>query len=168
MRIIKAFSSAQVCSLIDFAITVFLSSVVGIYYVAATAIGSVCGGICNCIINYRYAFHAHNKNVSRRAVTVKFLLVWTASLLLNSFGTQILYYNVRSWEWLREFTGMSNDAIFLAARLSVSLVVSLGWNFLLQRCFVFRTTRFDNRIIRAWESLASLCKTNRDGKKTER
>ena len=41
MRIIKAFSSAQVCSLIDFAITVFLSSVVGIYYVAATAIGSV-------------------------------------------------------------------------------------------------------------------------------
>lgn len=160
--------SAQICGWIDMLVSFMLFALIHLTPWLSTAIGAFTGGIFNCIINYRYAFHAHNKNVSRRAVTVKFLLVWTASLLLNSFGTQILYYNVRSWEWLREFTGMSNDAIFLAARLSVSLVVSLGWNFLLQRCFVFRTTRFDNRIIRAWESLASLCKTNRDGKKTER
>ena len=49
--------------------------------------------------------------------------------------------------------GLGDDAIFLAARLFVSLVVSLVWNFLLQRNFVFRQTRIDPYILRTLDAL---------------
>ena len=112
--------SAQICGWIDMLVSFMLFALIHLTPWLSTALGAFTGGIFNCIINYRYAFHAHNKNVSRRAVTVKFLLVWTASLLLNSFGTQILYYNVRSWEWLREFTGMQRRHISGCATVGIA------------------------------------------------
>lgn len=165
--LLRSGASAQLCGWIDMLVSFMLFAFLNLTPWLSTALGALMGGICNCVINYRFAFHAQSKNVSWRAVMVKFILVWTGSLLLNSFGTQILYYSVRDWEWLREFTGMGNDAIFLGARLSVSLVVSLGWNFMLQRCFVFRTTRFDAHIINAWRSIAVICKKDHNGKKNQ-
>lgn len=93
-------------------------------------------------------------------------------LLLNSFGTQIVYYLMREWTWLKTIMGLGDDAIFLVARLSVSLVVSLAWNFLLQRNFVFRETRLDAYILRSLDYLGISRKgknqnTRNDAEKTE-
>ena len=44
--------------------------------------------------------------------------------------------------WL-EHIGFKADGIFVFARLAVSLIVSLAWNFLLQKNFVYVYTRFD-------------------------
>lgn len=111
----------------------------------ATAIGAVCGGIVNCVVGYKFTYHADG--VSKRAVFVKFVMVWFGSLVLNSWGTEALTHILERWTWL-ESIGFRPDGYFAAARLTVSLIVSLAWNFLLQRTFVFRTTSFDPTAIR--------------------
>jgi putative flippase GtrA len=44
--------------------------------------------------------------------------------------------------------GMVRNLRFTIARLGVAILVSVLWNFMLQRYFVFRSTRFDNLIDR--------------------
>ena len=56
MQFIKAFFTAQIASIVDFVSTVLLSSVLGVYYVVATTIGAVLGGVVNCCMNYTWVF----------------------------------------------------------------------------------------------------------------
>lgn len=72
-------------------------------------------------------------------------MVWFGSLALNSIGTQELDEALTK---LCEcgILNLSRYVCFSAARLIVSLVVSIFWNLTLQRIFVYKTVRFD-RII---------------------
>lgn len=106
----------------------------------STACGAVVGGVINCIINYKFTFHAND--CPWRAVLVKYVLVWVGSVLFNSLGTEGVYWLVCRWDWLATL-GFKPDGYFAAARLFVALVVSWGWNFVMQRNFVYRPTRFD-------------------------
>lgn len=110
----------------------------------SVAIGAVCGGIVNCTINYRFTFRASGQSV--KAVAVKYLMVWTGSLLLNMYGTTFAAMGLSKWQWLINL-GFKPDGIFAAATLTVSLIVSLCWNFLLQRGFVYRPSPFDRYAI---------------------
>ena len=133
--------SSQVCGWIDTITSFLVFSLLDLSAWLSTAIGAFVGGVFNCIINYKFTFHAYG--VELRAALAKFAFVWTGSLLLNSFGTQIVYHWVVGWDWLHATVGITDDMTFLAARLFVALMVSLCWNFLLQRNFVFRATRLD-------------------------
>lgn len=136
--------SSQVSALVDFGVGFVLFAFVHLTVWLSTAIGATVGGILNCIINYRFTFHA--RGVDWRAVGVKFFLVWLGSMLLNSFGTQALFWMIRDWDWL-ETLGFKHDGYYAAARLTVSLIVCFGWNFLMQRYFVFRRNGFDRYAI---------------------
>lgn len=111
----------------------------------SAAIGAVVGGILNCILNYRFTFRA--SDCPWKAVIVKYIMVWCGSMLLNSAGTEGLYKALSNWSWL-ETIGFKPDGYYAAARLTVSILVSWFWNFLLQRYFVYRPTSFDPRAIR--------------------
>lgn len=111
----------------------------------SVAIGAFVGGVVNCTLNYKYTFHASGQSV--RAVGLKYFLVWVGSLLLNMYGTTFATIWAGRWMWLRSL-GFTTDGIFAAATLLVSLVVSLAWNFVLQRNFVYRPNRFDPYAIR--------------------
>ena len=111
-----------------------------VYWFKADEKGAIAGGIVNCVVGYKFTYHADD--VSKRAVMVKFILVWVGSLVLNTWGTDACYYLLQKWHWL-ESIGFKPDGYFAAARLAVSLAVSLAWNFVLQRNFVFRPNRFD-------------------------
>lgn len=137
--------SSQICSWTDMLLSFVLYAWVNLYPWLATALGAVVGGILNCIIGYRFTFHADG--VSKKAVMVKFAMVWLGSVILNSWGTDALFHLLSRWTWL-ESIGFRPDGYFAAARLSVSLAVSLAWNFLLQRSFVYRANRFDPYAIR--------------------
>lgn len=139
--LLRSTASSQICGWID-TITAFLVfALLDLSAWLSTAIGAFVGGVFNYLINYKYTFHADG--VDWRAAVTKFLFVWTGSLLFNSFGTEIVYHFVREWDWLQEVTAISKDGIFLASRLFVALMVSICWNFLLQRNFVFKVTRLD-------------------------
>lgn len=142
--------SSQVASWIDLGMSMLFYSFVFIaldpFYRSnlSVAVGAIAGGVVNCCINYRFTFHASGQSV--KAVIVKYLMVWTGSLLLNMYGTTFLSMLLSQWKFLHNL-GFRPDGIFAASTLLVSLVVSLAWNFVLQRNFVYRPSPFDRYAI---------------------
>lgn len=143
---LRSMVSSQAASWVDMGMSFLLFAWAHMTPWVSTALGAVAGGIVNCIINYKFTFHADG--CSWRAVILKYTMVWIGSLLLNAFGTQALYALLTDWSWLEEL-GFRPDGYFAAARLIASLIVSWAWNFLLQRYFVYRVTRFDPYAIKA-------------------
>ena len=119
----------------------------------ATGIGVVAGGIVNCIICYKFTFRA--ENCSWKAVVVKYALVWIGNLILNSGGTEVLYILLKKWHVLEDM-GFKAAGYYSTARLVMSLLVSWFWNFILQRNFVYRPSRFDPYAERFMDSLFRL------------
>lgn len=142
---LRSIVSSQAASWTDMLTAFVLFSLAGLDAFYATAIGAICGGILNCIINYRFTFRADG--CDWRAVMVKYVVVWVGSMLLNAYGTDGVYNMLDSWTWLHNL-GFNSDGIFAAARLSTSLIVSWFWNFALQRYFVYRSIGIDKYIIR--------------------
>ena len=156
--LVRSSMSSQLCGWIDTLTSFLVFSLFDLTAWLSTAIGAFVGGILNCIINYRFTFHA--VGVEWRVALTKFIFIWAGSLLLNSFGTQAIYSLVKGWSWFENVTGIGEDSIFLASRLFVALTVSLCWNFLLQRHFVFRTTRLDPYIAQLLHKLGIGKKSN--------
>lgn len=111
----------------------------------ATGIGVVAGGIVNCIICYKFTFRA--EDCPWKAVVVKYALVWIGNLILNSGGTEILYILLKKWHVLEEL-GFKAAGYYSTARIVMSLIVSWFWNFILQRNFVYRSSKFDPYAVR--------------------
>ncbi len=137
--------SSQIASWIDMGVGFVFFAWVHLYPWLATAIGAVFGGVVNCAINYRFTFHA--QNVPVKAVAIKYAMVWGGSLLLNVLGTQVLFELLSNLPFLEEW-GFKPNGYYAAARLTASLIVSIFWNFLMQKNFVYRPTTFDERAVR--------------------
>ena len=118
----KAQITAQLATLTDFGVSILLYEVFGMWYVAASFIGAMTGGIINCMLNYRWVFGSDGQK--KRYVVIKYLLVWTGSIVLNTLGTYIL-------------TELSGN-YFIIAKAIVSVTVALLWNYQMQRFFVYR------------------------------
>lgn len=134
--------SSQASGWVDFAVGFVMFNWVFNHHLSwlATAIGVVAGGIVNCIICYKFTFRA--ENVPWKAVVVKYALVWFGNLILNSGGTEILYILLKKLQFL-ENLGFKPAGYYSAARLFMSLMVSWFWNFVLQRNWVYRPSKFD-------------------------
>lgn len=140
---LRSIVSSQCASWTDYIVCFCLFALAGLDSFWATACGAFCGGVINCIINYKFTFRA--QGVDWRAVVVKYAFVWTGSLLLNSYGTETLYNVVSDWQWLQSL-GFNQNVYFIGTRLFVSLMVSWFWNFALQRYVVYRPMPFDKYI----------------------
>ena len=142
---IRSSVSAQICVWIDWIVGFVMFAWVNLPPVYATAIGALTGGIANCIFNYKFTYHSID--CPWKAVIVKFAMVWFGSMLLNSFGTEGLYWVLNRWHFL-ERIGFKPDGYFAASRVIVSAIVSIAWNFQLQRFFVYKIVPFDSKAIR--------------------
>ena len=151
--------SSQIASWIDMGTGFVLFAFCHLAPWLSTAIGAVAGGIVNCCINYRFTFHA--SSVPVKAVAVKYLIIWMGSLCLNVYGTQLVYTLLQHLTFLEDL-GFRPNGYYAAARLSVSLVVSIFWNFLLQKNFVYRNTRFDPFAIKLVNSIIRTKKPSED------
>ena len=142
---LRSIVSSQCASWTDYIVCFCLFSLAGLDAFWATAAGAFCGGVINCIINYKFTFRA--EGCPWRAVVVKYAFVWVGSLLLNSYGTEDFYGFVQHNAWLQSF-GFSENFYFIGSRLFISLMVSWFWNFALQRYVVYRPMPFDRYIVR--------------------
>jgi putative flippase GtrA len=149
--LIRSTVSSQIASWIDLGLAFVLFAFAGFYPWLSTALGALAGGIVNCYINYKYTFHASDCNY--KVVAVKYTMVWCGSLFLNSAGTELVYLLIKDWSWLRDYWHFTNDGCFAAARLSVSFIVSVFWNFLLQSQFVYVRNRFDHHAERLFNKM---------------
>lgn len=137
---IRSFMAAQIAGWIDFGTSFAMFAWAGFQPMYSAAIGALMGGVTNCIINYKFTYPT--QNCAWNIVIVKYALVWFGGLLLNSSGTQILYWALNQWKWLGEI-GFKPDGYFTAARLGTALVVSVLWHFLMQKNFVYKQVSFD-------------------------
>lgn len=138
---LRAQLSAQFATLADFILTYVCFQWLGIYYVIATSIGAITGGIVNCVINYKWAFAT--KDCQFKWVFFKYILVWVGSFLLNVGGVylfvELLKHHTYLWERASGF-------YLIIAKIIVAVIVSVGWNYVLHRYFVFQDAKILNRI----------------------
>ena len=120
------FAKAQAASLIasaaDYIVTIFLVEVVGFWYLAGSCTGTVVGGIINFAIGRRWVF---KKGVKARHIQfMRYALVWGGYLLLTMAGVFVLTH----------YTNIN----YLVSKTVVSLLLAFGYNYPLQKKFVFR------------------------------
>ena len=118
----KAQISAQAATIVDFAVSLFMAEVAGIWYLYSTFIGALSGGVFNCVVNYRWVFNAIG--LKKKYVALKYFMVWTGSILLNTGGTYLL-------------TELSKTH-FVYSKIIVAVLVGILWNYLMQKNFVYR------------------------------
>lgn len=114
----------------------------------SVAIGAIIGGVVNCVINYKFTFHAAGQN--KIGIAVKFFICWAGNLLLNMYGTTLLLIHLSGLDFIKS-SGISNDELFSITTFVVAILVSIFWNFTMQRYFVYRTTSFDRWIIQKYK-----------------
>jgi putative flippase GtrA len=111
----------MIATAVDFTVMISLVSGAGLDPAIATAISAACGGIVNFILGRRWVFRAtHHKTAPQAG---RYFLVSLGSLILNACGVHVL--------------ASIFHVPYVAARVAVSLVVSVTWNFPMQRTFVF-------------------------------
>ncbi len=147
---LRSGASSQMASWVDLSLGFALFAWLGLQPWLSAAIGALIGGAVNCVLCYRFTFHA--QGCPWKAVIVKYAMVWLGSLILNSGGTEACYYLIQDWKYL-ETIGFRPDGYYAAARVFVSLLVGWFWNFGLQRFFVFRHSSFDPYAIRFVDAL---------------
>ena len=131
--------SAWLASAGDFLVTISLVKFGGLFYLYATFIGSVVGGVTNCVINYGWVFHADG--CKKVHVAVKYLIVWGMRIMLTT----------REWVtgmgWMERLPAYYADNMFIVSKMLVAVTVAFFWNYSMQRTFVYRNLNF-RRIFR--------------------
>ena len=115
---IKAQLSSYVASLVDFLVTILLVKLSGLFYLYATFLGSVVGGMVNCAINYGWVFHADD--CKKTHVALKYLFVWGGSILLNTWGTFALTEWLTGMRWVDGLLGHYINDVFILSKIIVA------------------------------------------------
>jgi len=116
--------SAFVGGLVDYAIMIICTELLGIHYVLSIAIGGIIGAIVNYTINRYWAFKAREE--SKTTQIPKFIVVVIGSILLKSSGTFLFT------EYLK--------LDYRISRLLTDAIVAFGFNYTLQKIWVFKST----------------------------
>jgi len=124
--LIKSLARSQITAVIatvsDFAMLVFLTEVVGIYYVASTAVGAFIGAVISFLLGRFWAFVAPDGNFVHQII--KYAAVSGGSLGLNSAGVYLM----------TDFGHLP----YPISKVIIAVSVGLTYNFFLHRYFVFR------------------------------
>ncbi len=133
---IRAQFSSQISSLADYAVSLTLVNVFGVFFGYATLCGNISGGIVNCIVNYKWTFKAQGSKVKH--VAIKYILVWLVNLFLNTQGTILVTGLISQWLTPENMPTIFANNLFLIPKIIVSLIVGFGWNYNMQRLFVYK------------------------------
>ena len=119
---LRAQTSAFVGGLVDYLVMIVATEFLLIHYTISIAIGGFVGAIVNFSINRHWTYNEHKSSTTVQFF--KFLFVVAGSILLKSLGTYLIT------------TGLNID--YKISRIMVDLIVSLGFNFVLQKYWVFK------------------------------
>jgi len=124
---VRVFSRSALTSLfttaLDFCTLILLVEKLGVGYVLATWAGTVVGSISNFLINKHWAFEVEPGRLGPQAM--RFVMVQAGASGLHTLGV---------WLFTR-FAGLP----YPVSKTVVAVLVYLGWNYPLNRLFVFRS-----------------------------
>ena len=119
---IKAQAASLTATAVDFGVTIILKELFGCWYLLASVLGTISGGIVNFSMNRSWVFRAKDKKIHFQAV--RYMMVWIGNLLLVSGGVF----------FLTNYGGIS----YLVSKIAVSGMVGIFYNYALQKRFVFK------------------------------
>lgn len=118
---VKAQASSFISFLFDFLTTVVCKEFFYLWYVTATLIGTIVGGIINFVLGRAWVFNGKEKGIPQQVF--KYIVVWGGNSLLNTSGVFCITH----------YTGLS----YIISKVLVSLSVGMSYNYFLQKKFVF-------------------------------
>ncbi|MES2131847.1 MAG: GtrA family protein [Bacteroidota bacterium] len=124
-KFLKAQLASLISTLVDFSFTFFMAEICHQYYLTAVALGAIVGAVVNFSINRYWSFNATDASVQNQGF--KYALVWVGSLLLNLLGTYVL----------TQFFLVN----YLLSKTITAVCVGLGFNYTLQKHYVFATKK---------------------------
>lgn len=122
LRFFKAQFSSFTATIVDFCLTIILVEAGVMRYLPATIIGTTTGGAVNYFINRFWSFKSTGDKIPIQAF--RYFHIWIGSIILNASGMWILTSGV----------GIE----YIISKLIVSLAVGWGFNYPLQKNYVFR------------------------------
>lgn len=114
--------AAFIGTAIDFGVVIFLTEIIGTWYVISNAIGATFGAITNFFLGRNWVFNSTNNKIANQAF--RYCLVATGSMILNTLGVYLL----------TEFTALN----YIYSKIIVAILIAFTFNFLLQKYFVFK------------------------------
>lgn len=121
---LKAQASSLISTGVDFGVT-FVCKQLLEWFFAASVIGNISGGVTNFLLGRNWVFSSKEGGAGWQAL--KYILVWTGNLLLNAGGVYVFTEIIKLENWI--------------SKILVSLFVGIGYNYVLQKFFVFRKRR---------------------------
>jgi len=119
---LKAQTTALIASLVDFIVTIVCVELLGVWYGAASATGNIAGAIVHFTVSRKWVFDSTQRNV--RLQIGKYVCVWAGYVLLNMLLVVLMttYLNLQ----------------YIIAKVIVSVVLSVSYNYTLQKRFIFK------------------------------
>jgi len=118
---IKAQTSSIISTLIDFSVTVIFKEFFKFWYLIAIIAGTFAGGATNFALGRHWVFDAKGKKMHRQII--KYIITWLGNLLLTTLGVFIVTH----------YIGLS----YIISKVIVAVFVGVGYNYMLQKKFVF-------------------------------
>jgi putative flippase GtrA len=130
---VKAQFSAFVCGMCDYCIMVLLTEFVGLHYTVSIAIACFLGAIMNFSVNKTWTFYSKNTSYkfSFPQQLRRFIFVVFSSIGLKMLGTYLLT------------TFVHID--YKISRIITDMLVSVLYNYILQRYWVFKDFTSSNK-----------------------
>lgn len=121
LRYFKAQASSLTATGVDFLVTLLAMNFLSAWYLVASIIGTVSGGMVNFYINRNWVFDASSKALKWQAF--KYVAVWIGNLILVTLGVYLLthffYIN------------------YMLSKVLVSITVGISYNYYMQKLFIF-------------------------------
>lgn len=118
----KAQFSAFIGGLVDYGTMVFFTEIFAVPYPVSIVIGGIVGAVVNFSVNRYWTFGATAEQ--KRVQLPKFMVMVAGSIFLKSTGTYLL----------TQYSGLD----YKITRLIIDLVVSWGFNYNLQKYWIFK------------------------------
>jgi putative flippase GtrA len=122
VQLLRVQAAAAAGTAVDFLVTIVCVEGLHRWYVLATVLGNVAGGLTNFYLNRHLVFRATQQRAPEQGG--RYLVVWLGGMLLNATGvyltTQFLHTN------------------YVLSKTLVSLLVGVGFTYPLQVHFVFK------------------------------
>jgi putative flippase GtrA len=122
LTFLKAQTASVGATIVDFLVTVLAVELFGSWYVMGTILGTASGGVVHFALSREWVFQAEDTRVSTQAI--RYFIIWNGSLALNAAGIYIITHYA--------------DISYLISKVITSVVIGVGYNYLMQKIFVFR------------------------------
>ncbi|MCX2496293.1 GtrA family protein [Pedobacter sp. PF22-3] len=118
---LKAQASSLIASATDFGVTIIAVNLFGLWYLAASIIGTISGGVVNFYVNRKWVFESKSKDV--KGQVFRYMLVWAGNLILVTAGVFTLTH----------FFSLN----YVLAKVLSSVLTGISYNYIMQKQFIF-------------------------------